>query len=318
MGYIDNIEKELFEYYPPLTKREDFDEFWDSTLKIAKAVPLKPEKKLYDYPSNYVKVYSISYNGFDETRIHGWYILPTFTKESKIPCLIHYHGYDGNKGMPSDFMHWIIMGIAVLSVDCRGQSGETGNCAIYTGGSTQSVVCKGILDKNEYYFRQVYMDCVKAIDFVCAQEEIDRNRIVVEGGSQGGGLTMAVCALDKRPYIAMADVPSNSNIEKRIEGANGAFSSVTEYLRIHPGKVEQVFKTLSYYDTMNMADRIQCKVLASVGLKDNICPAKFYFATYNRIKSEKYIKIYPFNGHEGGGSLHNEVKMQFLRDHLYS
>jgi cephalosporin-C deacetylase len=65
-----------------------------------------------------------------------------------------------------------------------------------------------------------------------------------------------------------------------------------------------------------MADKIRCKVLACVGLKDNVCPAECYFATYNRITSPKAVRIYPFNGHEGGGAFHHEIKLQFLRENL--
>ncbi|MGL4338659.1 MAG: acetylxylan esterase, partial [Turicibacter sp.] len=81
-------------------------------------------------------------------------------------------------------------------------------------------------------------------------------------------------------------------------------------------RVDMAYKTLSYFDTMNLADRIQCKVLASVGLKDNVCPPKLYFATYNRITSEKDIKFYPFNGHEGGHRVHQEIKLRFIRDNI--
>jgi cephalosporin-C deacetylase len=62
-----------------------------------------------------------------------------------------------------------------------------------------------------------------------------------------------------------------------------------------------------------MAERITCKVLASVALKDETCPAEMYFATYNRIAGEKDIKIYPFNGHEGGGAVQTEAKLTFLK-----
>lgn len=316
MAYTDKAFEELCGYLPPLTKRGDFDAFWRDTLEQSAKMPLEPEVEPYDYPSPHVKVYDISYNGFDGTRIHGWYIVPAFAGAGPFPCLIHYHGFTGNRGMPADFMQWLAMGVAVVSVDCRDQCGCTGNRAHYSSGATQSVVCRGILDKNEYYFRYVYMDCVRALDFACAQSEVDGNKLIVEGGSQGGALTMAVCALDSRPWLALADVPSNSDLTRRVEGAFGSFSAVTDYLKVFPMHTEKAFETLSYFDTMNLADRIQCPVLASVGLKDNVCPARQYFATYNRIASPKEIRLYPFNGHEGGSAVHNEVKLRFVRDHL--
>ena len=218
--------------------------------------------------------------------------------------------------MPADFMQWILMGVAVFSIDCRNQSGKTVNNAVYSSGFNGNVICNGILDKEEYYFRAVYMDCIKAIDFVCARSEVDATQIIIEGNSQGGALTIAVSALDNRPILALAGVPSNSNITERVKGANGSFGSVTEYLKANPSCTDRVMETLSYFDTMNMADRIQCKVVASVGLKDVICPAKMFFATYNRIMSEKRIEIYPFNGHDGCESVFNEIKLMILKKTL--
>lgn len=314
MSYISEETEKLYSYMPALTRQPDFDEFWKETLNKAQSAPLNAKIELYDYPSPYVKVYEITYNGFDETRIHGWYMVPTFCKKAKYPCLINYHGFTGNRGMPSDFMSWIMMGMAVISVDCREQSGKTGNSAVYSSGMSGNVVCKGVLDKNEYYYRAVYMDCIKALDFAISCNEVDDKKLVIHGGSQGGALGMAVCSLDSRPWLAMLDVPSNSNIEARIEGAHGSYSSITDYLKQHPYHLDAAYKTLSYFDTMNMADRIKCKVLASVALKDNVCPAKCYFASYNRITAPKDIKVYPFNGHEGGHGVHMQEKLKFLRE----
>lgn len=303
-------------YLPPLTKREDFDLFWAETLAKSNKTPLNPSAIYYDYPGLWAKVYDIGYDGCDGTRIHGWFIAPSFPGGKKYPCLIHYHGFGGNRGMPSDYMHWVSLGIAVLAIDVRGQWGDTGDRGVYTSGSTQSVVCHGILDQYEYYYRAVYTDSLRALDFASTRDEVDEKRIVVEGGSQGGALAMAVCALDERPWLALADVPSNSDLQYRVKGAHGSFSAVTEYLKVFPGHTEKVFETLSYFDTMNMADRIKCNVLASVGLRDNICPAKMYFATYNRITSPKDIWLYPFNGHEGGGAVHTGLKMRYLWDKI--
>lgn len=314
MGFLEEKTKELYSYLPPLTKKSDFEDFWAATIAQTNKVSLNAEFQLINYPSSYCKVFELQYNGFDETRIHGLYIVPTFIKKEKYPCLINYHGFTANCGQPSDFMAWVMMGMAVISVDCREQGGRTGNSAVYTSGMTSNVACKGVLDKNEYYYRAVYMDCLKVLDLAEDIPEIDKEKLVIHGVSQGGALGMAVCSLDNRPWLAMLDVPSCSNIEARIEGENGSFSSVTEYLRRHPFHIEKVYETLSYFDTMNMAEKISCKILAAVALKDTICPAKHYFASYNRIAAPKDIRIYPFNGHEGGHNVHMEEKLKFLKE----
>jgi len=312
LGYIEGLTKELYDYLPPLTRKEDFDDFWERTVRHSRSVPLRSDRRLTEYPSRHVRVYDISYDGMDGTRIRGWYLVPGFAGDKRLPCLIHYHGFTHHRGVPSDFMHWMTMGFAVVSIDCREQGGSTGHGSPSTNGYATNLASKGVHDKSEYYYRYVYMDCVRAIDFAAEQAEVDAGRIVVEGASQGGALGMAAAALDDRPALAMVDVPSNSNLEKRVEGYHGAFASVADYLKIRPERTDSVFDTLSYFDTMNLAERIRCPVFASVALKDEVCPALMYFATYNRIPSEKEMVVYPFNGHEGGGAKHTEAKLDYL------
>ena len=314
--YTQTISQDLFSYCPPLTRQPDFDAFWEKTLAAAKAVPLEAALTPYDYPSPYARVYTLTYLGADGTKVYGWYLLPAFAEQTELPCLIHYHGLGGNRGTPAEFMQWLMLGMAVISIDCRDQSGLTRDNARYRTGLCGNVTLRGIEDKEEYYYKNVYLDCIRALDFACTRPELDHTRLILEGGSQGGALTTAVSALDARPYLALPDVPSNSNITARVEGRNGSFGAVWDYLQKYPDAADTVFETLSYFDTMNMADRIRCKVFASVGLKDTTCPALHYFATYNRIESAKEIAVYPFNGHEGGHSIHNEKKLRFVAKHI--
>lgn len=313
MGYLSDATAELFHYKPALTKKDDFDIFWRETIDAARRVPLTPRRTRMEYPISHAEVYEIQYFGMDDTPIYGWMIVPAFMRKERYPCLVRFHGFNGSRGEPSAYMHWVMMGFIVIAVDCRDQGGRTGNRAAYSSGFSLNVASKGLHNKYEYYYRYVYMDCLKAIDYACAQNEVDASRIVIEGGSQGGGLAMAIAALDDRPALALADVPSNSNLTKRVEGLNGAFASAAEYVKKHPDELELAIDNLSYFDTMNMADRITCRVLASVALKDETCPPLMYFATYNRIVGEKDIVIYPFNGHEGGGATQTEKKLAYVK-----
>lgn len=316
MKFIETKMRELETYCPSLTKQDDFDEFWDSTCAISAQEPLNPKAERIDYPATHVAVYSIQYSGFDGTPIHGWYLHPLFCNAKKFPCIINFHGFGDSKGFPSEFMHWIVGGYAVLTVDCRDQGGTTGNCACHSNGMVGNVITRGLLNEQEFYYRAVYMDSVRAIDFAQTRAEVDPEKIIVRGASQGGALTMAVCALDKRPVLAFADCPSNSDLESRVAGFHGAYAMVSKYLQLYPDHLNRVMKTLSYFDTMNLADRIHCRVVASVGLCDEICPAKCYFATYNRIQSPKEIKVYPFNGHECGRGWQIEHQLYCLTKYL--
>ena len=244
-SFLQDKIAELERYLPPLTRREDFDDFWARTRAQAEAVPLAPVVEKVDYPMDAVEVYDVSYCGFDQTRIHGWLILPAFRRQERYACMVQYHGFGGSRGVPSDHMAFAMLGCAVLAIDCREQGGITGNCAHYSdSGLFTNVNSKGVLDKDEYYYRAVYMDCVKALDFLETIPQIDPERLFVRGTSQGGALGMAVSGLDARPKLALVNVPSNSNIEYRIEHRHGSFTSVNDYLRAYPDNLERVYDEL--------------------------------------------------------------------------
>ena len=70
MGYIEDRKRELEKYLPPLTRKPDFDLFWEQSLEESRRLPLGLEvKRLEDYPAEKVHVYDISYQGL---RIPGF------------------------------------------------------------------------------------------------------------------------------------------------------------------------------------------------------------------------------------------------------
>ena len=52
--------------------------------------------------------------------------------------------------------------------------------------------------------------------------------------------------------------------------------------------------------------------LFSVGLADTVTPASTVFAAFNHYAGPKDIAVYPYNGHEGGGTRHFLAQLAFL------
>ena len=72
---------------------------------------------------------------------------------------------------------------------------------------------------------------------------------------------------------------------------------------------------LSYFDTMNMTERIKCPVLMGVCLQDKVCPPSTSFASYNKINGPKEYRIYIKAGH-GLDPKHWELGYKWLREHF--
>jgi cephalosporin-C deacetylase-like acetyl esterase len=154
------------------------------------------------------------------------------------------------------------------------------------------------------------------VDFLASRPEIDAARIGVEGGSQGGGLTFAAAALDPRIACCAPDIPWLGDWVGYLACAPWPAEHYPELQKGNPGlSYATINRVLSYTDTMNLADRIRCPVLMSVGLQDDVCPPRTAFATYNQVRSEKTYRVYPWSGHWVGEE-HHAIKRKWMNEHL--
>lgn len=293
--------EELKAYKPALTRRPDFTDFWTETKNELAKVEMSYKLEPYQYPARGVKVYRISFKGFMDANIEGWFAVPE--EPGKYPGIVIYHGYNwAADGGINDTVNMALHGYAVLHMLVRGQQGGSVDNVIPSHGNHAGWMTKGILSKEEYYYRAVYMDCVRALEVMADLETVDESRIGVMGGSQGGGLSLAAAALSDIPKVAVAQYPYLCHFERAIDVAlKMPYGEINEFFRRYsdPAVEEKSKETLSYFDIMNHAQNIKCPVLIASGLIDEITPPSTIFATYNHMVCPKEIVVYRYYGHEG-------------------
>ncbi len=311
---------QLRDYWPPREEPADFDAFWQETLGEARSLALAPRFDPVDYRLRTLETFDVTYNGYGGQPVKGWLLLPRERREP-LPCVVEFIGYGGGRGFPTDWLLWASAGFAYLVMDTRGQGskwrkGDTpdlppeGSNPHFPGFMTQ-----GILDPRSYYYRRVFADGVRAVEAARSHPAVDASRIAVTGASQGGGITLAVAALDPGVAVAMPDVPFLCHFRRVFQVTDGnPYSEIAHYLEVHRDQVETVFKTLSYFDGVNFAARARAPALFSVGLMDEICPPSTVFAAFNYYGGTKDIRVWSFNHHEGGDSFQDVEKVKFLSD----
>ncbi|MFB5761651.1 acetylxylan esterase [Paenibacillus medicaginis] len=315
MNAIDKRINELTKYYPDLTTPADLDAFWERSLQKAYTKPVSAVKTPVPTPYAYMEVFHLTYEGWDDTPLHAWYIRPAFMKEEKLSCVVLFHGYTGGKGYPEQYASWLMLGMAVLAVDVRGQGGETGNRLDSGYGTVKGWVSQGILSKDTCYYKAITIDALKAVEWVSTQPDVDSAKIAVCGASQGGGLALIVSALSRKPSVAVANIPNMCHMDFGILHSTGSLTEAAEFVHRFPEHFDKVLETLSYFDMLNLGCRITIPVMVSVGLKDTICMPETIFAAYNRITSQKRIEIYPFTGHDVGARQQRRTA-EFILDHF--
>ncbi len=312
--------EQLRVYRPERAEPADFDAFWEQTLAEARRHALAPRFEPVDVGLRLVEAFDVTYSGYGGQPIKGWLLLPR-ARSGPLPCVVEYIGYGGGRGYPVDWLLWSNAGYAHLVMDTRGQGsawrpGDTpdpepdGSNAQFPGFMT-----RGVLRPTTYYYRRVFTDAVRAVEAARSHPAIDANRIAVTGGSQGGGITLAVAGLIPDLAAALPDVPFLCHYRRATELVDtNPYHEIARFCQIHRNKVETVFATLTYFDGLNFAARAGAPALFSTGLMDDICPPSTVFAAYNHYGGPKQIKVWPYNRHEGGETFQNLEKMRFLAD----
>jgi cephalosporin-C deacetylase len=319
MALIDLPLEDLTGYRPERTEPADFDEFWTTTLADARSRrrPTRFERVHHELRS--LDVFDVTFEGFAGQPIRAWLILPK-GREGPLPVVVEYVGYGGGRGLPIHWLGWPAAGYAAFVMDTRGQGsmfvpGDTPDLDPEGGGDPQypGFLTRGILDPARYYYRRVFTDAVMAVAAAREHEAVDPERVVAAGGSQGGAIALATAALEPSVSAALIDVPFLSHFRRAIEITDEQpYVELRHFLSVHRDREAAVFRTLSYFDGVNLATRALVPALFSVGLMDAICPPSTVFAAFNYYAGPKEIKVWPFNGHEAGTAQHVFEKLAFL------
>jgi cephalosporin-C deacetylase len=318
MATFDLPLDQLREYRPDRHEPADFDAFWRETLDGSRERGRPPVFDPVETPLRTIAVFDVTFSGFDGQPIKGWLLAPAGAAE-RLPTVVEYIGYGGGRSFPVGWLTWAAAGYAHLVMDTRGQGstwspGDTPDIEpVAATGQHPGFTTRGIDDPRTYYYRRLMTDAVLATEAAARHPLVDPDRIVVTGGSQGGGLALAVAGLSPVVRAAAIDVPFLCHWRRAVDITDeDPYGEVRRYLSARRDRTEQVFATLAYFDGMSFAARASCPALFSVGLMDEICPPSTVFAAFNHYRGPAEIRVWPFNGHEGGDLHQQMAQFEFL------
>ncbi|WP_369179016.1 acetylxylan esterase [Streptomyces mutabilis] len=305
---------------PDLDEPADLDAFWDLTLREARAQGDAPRYTPVDTGLSEVTTHDVTVPGFAGEPVRGWLHLPT-RATGRLGCVVEFLGYGRGRGLAHEQVLWANAGYAHFIMDTRGQGwstagGDTPDTAALVG-TVPGFLTRGVESPHDHYYRRVFTDAVRFVDAALAHPSVDPSRTVVTGISQGGGIALAVAGLVPGLAGVMPDVPFLCDIRRGATVAGRPpYTEIAEYLRLHRDRAESVFTTLSYVDAALLAARATAPALFSIAMMDEICPPSTCFAAYHRYGGPKDLRVYEFNGHEGGGGHHRREQLAWVREFL--
>lgn len=308
---------QLYAYRAMATPPDDLAAFWQRTLAESRAAASDPRATDVDTVVRGVRTRDVEFAGFGGHPIRAWLHEPTDAAPNTV--VIRYHGYGSGRGLPHEQPLEVQAGFVTLVMDNRGQGGVhlVGDTPDPVGSapSAPGFLTRGITSPDDHYYRRLLADAVLAVDAAIALT--GAAKVGVRGASQGGALALAAASLHPSITAATVDVPFLADLPRALALASTSpYDELPRFLAAQRGLREQVLRTLSYTDVANLAPFATCPAYFSVGLLDAVCPPSTVFAAYHRHGGEKDIAIYPDNGHEGGGALHDELSLRWLRERL--
>jgi cephalosporin-C deacetylase-like acetyl esterase len=253
-------------YRPPLTRQPDFKQFWKDTLAELAKIPM--DAKVTPVPEQSdatAEAFRVSLATLGGRRVWCWYWKPR--KPGRYPVQFQLpssgvYPFQANHAPHGGDLCGMWMAIHGLPVDFDPQKPPQDPTA-------WNYWTHGISSPKTSMWRTIYASMVRGLDFLCSREEVDAKRIMVAGGSQGGGLSMVLAGLDRR--VAMA-APAHSGLARldwTVLHAPGfwPFGMGAK----PPGQsTEQFLATLSYFDAANFTPDIACPLVAEVSLLDTV------------------------------------------------
>lgn len=283
---------------PVVEMPEDFGTFWSKAMKQAAKVPMNAEvTPLPQLSTEEVEVSLVKLQCSRKGRyLYGFLSKPR--AEGKYPVLMVPPGAGVKRTSASS--SYAKEGFITLSIEIHGFSPMLSDEEMKAKQAEWGdYMYMGMENRDTYYYKDVYLGCVRAIDYLCSLPEFDGKNVGVCGGSQGGALSIVTAGLDKRVNFMAAFYPALCDLPGFLKGRAGGWPRL-----FVPGKeqkqtvdAETACRTLAYYDVVNFARTLTIPGFYSFGYNDNTCPPTSVQAAVNAVTAPKVVVITPTSSH---------------------
>lgn len=278
---------------PTVTLPDDFDAFWAKGIEQVKKVNLSPRMELLpERCTDKVDVYHVSYGNINGSRMYGMLTIPK--GEGKYPAIMRLPGA-GVGEKTGDLRHTAQGGVIILELGIHGIPVNMKN-GIYSdldNGVLANYHLQNIDNRDKFFYRRVYLGCVKGVDFLLSLPQCN-GKVGTIGGSQGGALSIVTSRLDSRVAATAIYFPAICDLEGYTHGRAGGWPHV---FKIEANRTKDKLETIRYYDAINFARGLKAPVFFAYGYNDITCAPTTTRSAYNIITAPKTLSIGENTGH---------------------
>lgn len=297
VGYVVSPEKFTTAYDEP----SDFAEFWKKEIAKVRKKKMKFKAEPVVVPEKYadkVECWHVEITMPEGWPVNAYVGAPVGAQPGTLPIWIKAHGAmpvtdKGTQSSISSVCETAVVGALAMDLNAHGM--KDGAPASYykelNDGILKDYANRPLKDRKSWYFRLMYLRLVRALDYMTSLPWWDGERVMVSGGSQGGGQALALGGLDERVTHIRAYVPALCDLGAANEGRIGGWPFSRRDQDVPATELAQ--SILPYYDAAILARHFKGNLYIEVGFTDYTCPANGVYAAFNQ--SPAAIKqIVPF------------------------
>jgi len=288
-----------------------FYEYWKDAMRELKSI--KPQFKMEKVDSlctSWRNGFVVEMRSIGDVTIGGYYFVPK--QDTTYAAILNLPGYGYGFEYLDDFLK-VKENVIDMAICVRGHG--ISREAFKTEFPIPGFIGYSICDKNNIAYREIYMDCIRALEFLLSRKEVDKLKIGVYGGSQGGGLSLMTAGLAPEHISACVYFdPFPNDFKDHIRIRTLINDEINSYLSYYNNECcfNDAINTLDFLDTKYFAKKIKCQTLYLTGLEDDDCPSRLGFSSYNEIHAPKQFEIFPNDSHIGESN-HRKSAMRFFR-----
>ena len=267
------------------TEPADFVQFWQKAVDSAKdaKVDIKPQPgKTYPHHEPFL----LTVNMPNGEKVYATMLMPKKRQPNTEKICINIPGAGAGSGSvwvaknrTSDIIVFMHVHKYVPTVNPKEMRAALKEYQTKIGRKYQY---DGVEKPETFFYYRVIAGFSRIADYLTTLPEWDQKNLLVTGSSQGGFLTMALAAVNKKITAISVNVPAMCDHAGWKLGRKAGWPQIHEN---YPAGDN----TARYYDVCNFANHITVPVFMAVGYLDGTAPAVGGYAAYNRIKSHKEL-----------------------------
>ena len=315
-------------FQPGTDRPKDFKKYWKQEKKALHSLPMELKSETVENTDINFDCSNIEINCTAPKPVRGYFAKPKNAAPKSLPIVLFVHAA-GVKGSwclarPETAVNYAKMGNGALAFDLNAHGMLNGQPQGYyddlEAGELKGYFYRGLENRDELYFRGMYLRLMRTLDFLTSQPEWDGKRIIVIGESQGGGQALAAAGLDNRVSAVVATVPAMCDWGGTLAGRKGGWPQPFS----QPGDKQKMMQTLPYFDAAHLLKNSKATIVTEIGFVDFTCPSNSIYAAVNQSEGKKIILGVPYRGHQLDQKQFQKIwqetvyqpKMKFIEDFL--